>query len=610
MLWIACGRGTSYHRQDQPISYQEREMNQKANTLFPDWFPTWARELGRVYYTGNICSFVLHGNVDDLSRVERSDGTVDYLSSREFLAEQIFGSWEVVLHYDMTRAPRALAGRDKNRLQKMGAHVDRYIGERPQLPREPAKVLALLDRYLEMMLVGKSDESRPSISIVLDYAHLLLPRTATAQTSASQAANLVTVLNWAKNPYIKRVNFAFCLITERLSDLHDGLVQNAHTHRVELPFPSEPERLAFIEWIRAGRNFDELSEASPELLAKMTAGLTLVNLRGILQTAIRHKQKITFERLKAFKKEMIEGACQGLVEFIEPQHTLDMVVGHEAAKKRLDEDGRLIRQNHLEAAPMGYLLCGPVGTGKSFLATCYAGSVGIPCIKLLNFRSKYVGETEGNLEKILKVLRVMGPVVVMIDEADAALGDRDQGGDSGTSSRVFAQIATQMGNTDYRGKIIWFLMTARPDLLPIDIKRQGRAEVHIALFYPQTEEEKRKMFVIMGKKNKIELSEEAVPTVGEIKLSGADIEGIVTRARRLCLLDDAETIALEHTKQALVNFIPSAEDAEKRLQEMAAVLECTEAEMLPEDVRERIRKPGGKAELLQEFERLSARLFG
>jgi len=136
---------------------------------------------------------------------------------------------------------------------------------------------------------------------------------------------------------------------------------------------------------------------------------------------------------------------------------------------------------------MGYLISSPVGTGKTFLAECYAGSVGIPCLKLLNFRSKYVGETEGNIEKILKVLRVMGPVVVMIDEADAALGDRDQQGDSGTSSRVFAQIASQMGNTEYRGKIIWFLMTCRPDLLSIDLKRQGRAEVHMAMFYPQTE---------------------------------------------------------------------------------------------------------------------------
>ena len=133
---------------------------------------------------------------------------------------------------------------------------------------------------------------------------------------------------------------------------------------------------------------------------------------------------------------------------------------------------------------MGYLICGPVGTGKTFLAECFAGSVGIPCVKLRNFRSKYVGETEGNLEQVLTVLRAMGPVVVVIDEADAALGNREAGGDSGTSSRVFSMIASQMGDTRYRGKIVWMLLTSRPDLLPIDLKRQGRAEVHLPLFCP------------------------------------------------------------------------------------------------------------------------------
>ncbi len=78
---------------------------------------------------------------------------------------------------------------------------------------------------------------------------------------------------------------------------------------------------------------------------------------------------------------------------------------------------------------------------------------------------------------------------MIIDEADAALGNRQADGDSGTSARVFSMIASQMGNTRYRGKIIWMLLTSRPDLLPIDLKRQGRAEVHIPLFYPQDPEE-------------------------------------------------------------------------------------------------------------------------
>ena len=47
-------------------------------------------------------------------------------------------------------------------------------------------------------------------------------------------------------------------------------------------------------------------------------------------------------------------------------------------------------------------------------------------------------------------------------------------------------IASQMGDTRYRGKLLWMLFTSRPDLLPIDLKRQGRAEVHLPLFSPAT----------------------------------------------------------------------------------------------------------------------------
>ena len=132
------------------------------------------------------------------------------------------------------------------------------------------------------------------------------------------------------------------------------------------------------------------------------------------------------------------GSAAGCSSSSSRRWTLDTVVGHEAAKARLREDAALLKRGALDSLPMGYLLCGPVGTGKSFLAQCVSGEIGVPCVILKNFRSKYVGETEGNLERVLSVLRAMGPVVVVVDEADAALGSREQDGDSGTSSRVFA----------------------------------------------------------------------------------------------------------------------------------------------------------------------------
>ena len=48
-------------------------------------------------------------------------------------------------------------------------------------------------------------------------------------------------------------------------------------------------------------------------------------------------------------------------------------------------------------------------------------------MKLKNFRDKWVGSTESNLEKIFRLLQALGRCFVFVDEADQALGKRDAG---------------------------------------------------------------------------------------------------------------------------------------------------------------------------------------
>jgi SpoVK/Ycf46/Vps4 family AAA+-type ATPase len=306
--------------------------------------------------------------------------------------------------------------------------------------------------------------------------------------------------------------------------------------------------------------------------------------------------------MRELKKELIERQCRGLLEFIEPKWNLDVLVGHAPVKQRLREDAQLLKAGDTATLPMGYLVCGPVGTGKTFLAQCTAGEIGVPCVLLKNFRSKYVGETEGNLQRVLGVLRAMGPVVVIIDEADAALGDRESEGDSGTSNRVFSMIAAQMGDTRYRGKILWMLLTCRPDLLPIDLKRQGRAEVHIPLFYPSEQEELRAMFVAMAGKAGISLALAEVPEIPLAgRLSGADIEGIVIRAARRGRLRGETVLSREGMERELAGFLPSVDGLEKELQEVAAMLECTNVDFLPEALRRTMQESGGRERLQRRF---------
>ena len=185
---------------------------------------------------------------------------------------------------------------------------------------------------------------------------------------------------------------------------------------------------------------------------------------------------------------------------------------------------------------------------------------------------------------MLNILRAMAPVAVMIDEADAVLGSRKLQDEAGTS-RVFAQIANFMGNTDYRGKIIWFLITSRPDLLPIDLKRQGRAEEHLALFYPETVTEKVEIFETLQRKLKIKTKDISFANIINKKLkfpvSGADIEAILVRSKMSASIANRMMLTPEDIEQTIDDFIPPSSPYEIELQNLVAVLECTSKEMLP-----------------------------
>ncbi len=578
----------------------EQDTRSATRDDLPGWYPGWAQQIADLYFSRTTSVFVLHGNTYDLVPLNdvSAPGKADFGTIPDFLAEQLFGRWDLVLHYDLGRGLRVFAGRNEKRLKDMVALATRRIGDLSTVKNDPGVVFTLLDLFVRETIMS-APEKQLSCAVIVSHASYLFPMGEPGHLSASASGTAVTLLNWATSSHVKSLEMAFVLIDERRTDISDRITGNPYVATIEVALPTEAERLAFLKDVaESNERWTKAIDYTPEQLASLSAGMSLNDLSVLIKSALDGRQRLDSKLFRDMKKRLIERQCQGLLEFIEPKWKLDTVIGHEAAKQRLRDDAALLSRGIFDCVPMGYLLSGPVGTGKSFLATCAAGEIGIPCVMLKNFRSKYVGETEGNLERVLSVLRAMGPVMVVIDEADAALGDRDSDGDAGTSSRVFGMIATQMGDTRFRGKIVWMLLTARPDLLPIDIKRQGRAEVHIPLFYPFEDDELTKMFVMLAKKLGTTLDPQDVPVVPQKgMLSGADVEGIVGRAWRKSLLAGATSITGDALKDVLSQFLPSTQGLEKELQETAAIIECTDREFLPEQIVERMEKAGGRGAL-------------
>jgi AAA+ superfamily predicted ATPase len=559
--------------------------------------PRWAVEMRDLFRSGSAAQFLLHGNVFD---VVPGDGRL--LSLPAFLEDVMFGSYDVVLRYDRSRGVRATRGGED-----WAEWLQQALGRESNsqsLLREPGSALELIDRYLlrTLNLQAVRFDVKPApatigpgtprkIAVIIEFAEFVVPRGDALQLGGGFAANTVKVLGWANDPAIAQSNIVTVLISEGLHDLNELVVQNPHAASLHVPLPNEAEMTTYIQAL-ASAQFPDLAsktEVPVETLGARLTGLSRVGARSAIALALRNDRAITAAWLSKIKKDLIERECQGLLEFIESPFTLDNVAGHDAVKEWLRQDTVLLRRGALRALPMGYLIAGRIGTGKTFIVQCWAGEIGIPCVVLKNFRDRWVGATESNLEKIFAMLRAVGQVVVFVDEADQAAGKREGGdGDSGLSGRVYSMLAKEMSDTRNRGRIIWVFATSRPDLLEVDLKRQGRLDVHIPLFPPETGEERNALLLAIAKKLKFPLAAEDLPPFADgVTLGGNELEGVLVRALRLHELSEEPRRLIRDTLADVLKEVrPSPHTRKLEYMDLVAVKECTDARFLPERFRE------------------------
>ncbi len=543
----------------------------------------WARTLQRRIRQRGINAFILHGpGVRDIHPLgTRRRGTI-----AEFLAEVMFSDRVVIVLYDRGSGIRFTDPQAEQDFRTVLKAYDRVGGTNlaQTQPRDPDRALQLLETYLLYQL---KENPRFSAAVIIDFAETVAPAGNPGQLPVEDRNTIVTLRRWSADPLFLQRQITFCLISESTAALNEALVADARTFELLVPVPDERERYAFLS--SRGATPQTFSRIDARKVSVLTSGLTCLHLESLLADADSNGAALDPDALTREKKRLIEEASGGLLTFLTSSTGLDAVAGNEGAKALLRETAAALRQGRLDVVPMGFLVCGPVGTGKSFMVRCFAAEIGIPVVELLNFRSMWQGQTEANLERILGLLDALGPVAVVIDEADAALGNREmKGADSGVSERVFASLAAFMGDTRRRGKVIWFLMTSRPDLVPVDLKRQGRAEEHIALFPPSTGAERALVFESLRARLQIPLEPgtDAAKLFNDVPsaMSPADIEAVLVRASRRMAIEKQPTLSAKLLQELIADFQPPAYPAELEYQRLIAAFECTSRQLLPPDL--------------------------
>ena len=601
-------------------------MNQRT-------LPAWAEDLRRRYVRGESSIFVLHGNVYD---AVLTDGGATSLT--DFIGNVLLRQTkDTVAVYNVATGVRFL-----KRGEGVGALEDLMLSTEKQ------RVLGAIER----MLIGES-----KVAVILEYAEAIAPAGDANFQSESDRSAIVTLHRWSFLPEIERSDNVVILIAENLIELSPKLVSNPKVAVVEIPMPDREQRRAaalFADKRLSDRDADRYADVTAGLkaiqivsiltpppdseteaaereefiarilggadarerahkLATLTSGLNHDEIAKLLapgasaSPAAADSERADHARAEADrliarrKREILERECFGLVEFVEPQHGFEVVGGMDEVKKDLTLIASNIRDGKTARVPMGILFTGPMGTGKTFVAEAFAKECGLTTIKLKNFRSKWVGATEGNLEKILNVIKALGQVVVIIDEGDRAFGNTDGEGDGGTSSRVIARIKEFMSDTSNRGRILFLVMTNRPDKLDVDLKRAGRLDRKIPFLYAQTPEEVENIARALIRKNRV-TTDVDVPSMRDafssklIGYSNADIEAVILMANDDAAKDEVP-VSAAHFARAASDYFPSRDAELLEYMELLAVFEASSrrllppkyADMSPEQLDERLR---------------------
>ena len=352
---------------------------------------------------------------------------------------------------------------------------------------------------------------------------------------------------------------------------------------LELDYPGIKEIADIINRFTEELKISAVNQGLLDEMSTAFKGLTESEIKDILSLAVvSNKGELTRNALKlifAQKQQMILKA--GILEMIPQKEGIEDIGGLENLKDWLRKKAKVFKDINKAvefgvAMPKGVLIAGVPGCGKSLSAKAAGKLFDVPLLRLDMGRlmGKYVGESEENMRKAIRLAEAISPCVLWVDEMEkafAGIGSSGSGGE--VTTRLFGAFLTWMQEKTSAA----FVVATANDItkLPPELLRKGRFDEIFYVPLPN-EEERRKIFEIHLNKRRdgdilrIDVGELVAATEG---YSGADIEGVVSESVESAFVNGKDVLSTEDVLECIYNTHSLSEIMKEPLEEMAKLYE-------------------------------------
>ena len=330
-------------------------------------------------------------------------------------------------------------------------------------------------------------------------------------------------------------------------------------------------------------NAQEIGRPEKDLLDKLVTrlkGLSQTEIDNILSLAISENGMLSYSdlpRVLEQKQQMVKKS--GILEMIQVKESMEDIGGLENLKSWLLRKAEIFKQ--IKKAqdfgvdiPKGVLIAGMPGCGKSLTAKAAAKAFDVPLLRLDMGRlmGKYVGESESNMRRAIKLTEASSPCVLWIDELEKAFAGVSGGG-SEVTTRLFGNFLTWMQEKD---SLAFVVATANKiNALPPELLRKGRFDEVFYVDLPNSNERHKILEIHIKKRrksdvNNINIDKLVNKTEG---YCGADLEGVVREGIEAAFVNKQDSLTTDDIFKAIENTHSLSEVMKDSIKEMKKIYE-------------------------------------